>query len=206
MFPISVQSMTSSINDPHSEADLSREGISGVGDYSSGARAGYNSAAEVLDAVNRGALDPYTAQYYLTTGARGYMAMTEEQEKYFNNLLARYQSKNGLIWQAEQLQALGLSNAGVLQTGAAHSAQDWSNVASRKADRAHKTALSMIDMAGRMGSAGIHGAALSAVKSAAGKAATLTAHSAQRTIDNYDRSGRRVGYTKVSNWDNYHYE
>lgn len=156
----------------------------------------YNSTDEVLDAINRGEIDPYTGQNILNSEMNSYMDdhnvftvgdnpwyVTESQEKALNNLLARYQSQHALTWQAEQLQNLGLSNSGVLQTGAAHTAQDMSNVAGNKANRLHNIASAFIGMASRMGSAGIHGASLKAVKATASQAASTLAHSATSALD-----------------------
>lgn len=161
--------------------------------YTQAYDAGYYNAAMVLDAVNTGKLDPYTAQLYLSSNP-GFMHLNEEQEKTFNNLLARYQSQNALTWQKDQLQNMGLSAAGVLQTGAAHTAMDMSNVASRQANRRAQVltgvANSFINMAGRMGSAGIHGQALRAVKNTASSAASTLAHSAQFGLDKPDMSAK----------------
>ena len=172
------------------------------GDYGMAYRAGYTTAAQVLEAVNSGKLDPYTAQLYLTSGKNGYMNMSEEQEKYFNNLLARYQSQNALMWQAEQLQALGLSNSGVLSTGAAHTAQDMSNVRTQKANRAANIATSMINMASRMGAAGIHGTALNLVKNAAGQAATTLAHSASNSLSRSPKMSAKEEAEFWNFWEN----
>ena len=170
--------------------------------YTQGYDSGYYSAADIIAAVNAGKLDPYTAQIFLSSGGRPY-EMSSEQEKAFNNLLARYQSQNALTWQAEQLQALGLSNAGVLQTGAAHTAQDWSNVAQNKYNSRVGMANSLISMAGRMGAAGIHGAALQAVKGAASTAASTVAHTARSAITHYDKNGIMTGRTNIFKYDNY---
>lgn len=142
---------------------------------------GYYNAQDVLTGLTNGELSPYEAQLILSSGALQ-MRMSSDQEKLFNNLLAEYQRRTNLMVNAEQATKLGLSNAAVLQTGGAHSAQDWSNQATKKNELKTSIANSMISMATRMGSAGIHGAALSAVKNVAGSAASSIAHSASSAL------------------------
>lgn len=166
----------------------------------------YNSVDEVLDALNKEEIDPYTAHQIMNSELNSYVDnhnvftmgdnpwyFGEEQEKLYNNLLARYQSKHALTWQAEQLQNLGLSNAGVLQTGASHTAQDFSNVASNKANRLNNIANAFIGMASRMGSAGIHGDSLYAVRNTASQAASTLAHSASSALKS-DFDASRANY------------
>lgn len=156
---------------------------------------GYKSAAEILAAAGRGDIDPYHAQELLSNAAGRSLEyrMSEEQTQYLNNLLARYQSQHALTWQAEQLQALGLSNAGVLQTGAAHTAQDMSNPARNRADRLKSIANSLIDMTSRAIGAGIHGAALNSLKDASSDAIEGVVHTTRTTLNNFDRNGRALG-------------
>lgn len=169
----------------------------------------YNSTDEVLDAITKGEIDPYTGQQILNTEANAYLdnhnvfnmghnpwLINEQQEKSFNNLLSRYQSQNALTWQKDQLEKMGLSAAGVLQTGAAHTAQDMSNIASNKANRLNNIARSFIHMAGSMGSAGIRGAALDAVKGAASTAASRFAHSASAAMNRSDSYWSNTHTTK----------
>lgn len=160
----------------------------------------YKNAGEVLTAIESGSLSPYEGQIILSNNAATWDSnfglgtsgsnpwnLTPAQEKSFNNILSRYQSQNALLWQGQQLQQLGLANSGVLQTGAAHTAADMSNQANNKANRTASIANSMINMAGRMGAAGIHGAALTAVKGSAAQAASTLAHSASSALSKPDK-------------------
>ena len=163
----------------------------------------YKNVNDVLNAVYGGEMDPYEAQILIANNSKKFQnehfispvgpsynpwEFTSDQEKALNNLLSRYNSQNSLTWQAEQLQDLGLSNSGVLQTGGVHTASDMSNQTARARDAKlqafSRVAGSMISMAGSMAGAGIHGAALAAVKGAAGQAASLTAHSARNFLSN----------------------
>lgn len=156
---------------------------------------GYKNAADVLAAAGRGEIDPFHAQELLANAANRSLEyrMNEEQTQYLNNLLARYQSQHALTWQAEQLQALGLSNAGVLQTGAAHTAQDMSNPAKSRADRLKSIANTLIDMTSRAVGAGIHGVAIQGLKDTASEAIEGVIDTHRTTLNHYDRNGRALG-------------
>lgn len=130
----------------------------------------------LLQMTNEGKIDPYSMQ--TLTGLGGQLELNESQTQSLNNLLSRYISQNNLNWEAAQLNKLGLSSAGVLQTGGAHTAVDMSNPATSKAERRHQTSMKLIDMAGKMASAGIYGTSLGLVRRSAAKAASLFAHSA----------------------------
>lgn len=158
---------------------------------------GYKNAADILSAAGRGDIDPYHAQELLSNAANRSLEyrMSEEQNQYLNNLIAQYQSKHALTWQAEQLQALGLSNSGVLQTGAAHTAQDMSNPARNRADRLKSIANSLIDMTSRATGAGIHGAAIQGLKDTASDAIEGVIDTHRTQINHFDRTGRALGST-----------
>lgn len=160
--------------------------------YTQGYDSGYYTAADILAAVEQGKLDPYTAQIYLSSGGRPY-SMSAEQEKAFDNLLGRYNAQHETIWQKDQLQQIGLAASGVLQTGGVHTAQAKENVALSKYNAKLGLANSLIQTAGRMGAAGIHGAALTAVKGAASGAAIQLAHSAHRSVTHYNANGQMTG-------------
>lgn len=158
--------------------------------------AGYKNADAVLEALAYGKIDPYLAGYYLSSAAENLeYRLTPEQEKLYNNLLSRYNSQNDLIWQAEQLQALGLSNAGVLQTGGVHTASDMSNQSSERVNRMKSIANSLIDMTSRTIGAGIHGAALQGLKDTASDAIEGVVKTTRSQLQHYDRTGRALGST-----------
>lgn len=145
---------------------------------------GTTGSGTLMELVNSGQIDPYTAQTMAANGGRLY-ELSPDQEKALNNQLSRYNSQNNLMWNAEQLQQLGLSSAGVLQTGGVNTAVDMSNQSNNRLLRRQEMANSLINMAGRMASSAIHGGALAAVKGAASSAASMVANSAYRAMRYY---------------------
>lgn len=102
-----------------------------------------------------------------------------------------------------QLQGLGLSASGVIQTGAANSGQlstannSMTNIAQQqKIERFQQQmsiARSIIGLTGSLASSGIYGHAIGAARSAAAVTAAATAHSARNAIMSKSWSGKGNG-------------
>lgn len=154
----------------------------------------YDNANDVLLDVQNGKITALEAFNILSRYFPASLALNPNLMKMLNELISRedtanaqdyesYLMQNGLLWNASQLQQLGLSNSGVLSTGAsipnvAAADTDFSNPAERNVEMLSHLANNFISMSGRMASAGIYGSALKAVRSTAGKFAAQSAHSA----------------------------
>lgn len=150
-----------------------------------------------------------SAEDFLGQTAKNGWTLSPEQETYLQSLLSNQRTNEArdyetmmansdLLRAGEQLNALGLSPANVLQTGgsavpnvSAASTPAIQN-ANQRYDRMSSLANSLIGMAGRMASSGIYGKSLAGVREAAARQAAMAAHSATE-IRQYDENGKFKG-------------
>lgn len=126
-----------------------------------------------------------------------------EQEKFIDNMIANqsteearqydeYMRDTSYLSAGSQLQSLGLSNSGVLQTGGAVS-QGVATADNVKSNLAQQNAINrynqkmglakqLLSMTSQMASAGIYGSAIGAAKHAASTITSATAHSAYKAL------------------------
>ena len=176
------------------------------------AGSGYSSADEVIQALQAGKIDAMEALRILSTYYWWYLKTHPEIMDIISMYAGRENTatatsteeefmKNNLLWQALQLEQLGLSNSGVLQTASgvpsvnSASAGFKYNSSAQQFSDLSKLAGNMISMAGRMASSGIYGNALQAVKKTAASASSAAANSARPAIS-------AIHHRKtVSHWD-----
>lgn len=125
--------------------------------------------------------------------------MSPEREKWLDNMIANQNTEEARVNEREmrdtdylsvgsQLEQLGLSSSGVLQTGASHqnvAAADnvKSNVALQKYGQKMAIAKQLLGMTSQMASAGIYGSAIGAAKKASGVLTSAAAHSAYGALN-----------------------
>lgn len=121
--------------------------------------------------------------------------ISPEQEKWLDNMIAQqgtlenraYETANAeqnLLREASQLQKLGLSSSGVLQTGGvmpnavATADNSKTNVALQRYSQRMMIAKQLLSMTSSMASAGVYGASLNAAKKASSVLTSAASHSA----------------------------
>lgn len=156
----------------------------------------FKSAYEVIAAIRSGQISALEGYQIIASQFSQELMLDPQIEKLLNELIARentgdarnwdeYVAMNSLLWNAAQLQALGMSSSNVTYTGGASmpslaaSATDMSNVSQKNFDARLGLAKSLIYVAGSMARAGIYGNALKAVKGAAANTSNAMAHAAQ---------------------------
>lgn len=147
---------------------------------------------QIQSILNNAEQDPTKTQGQL---AQSGLQLTPEQEKWLDNLIAQqnvesardwedYMSSNDLLRAANQLERLGLSSSGVLQTGgsAANGVAAADNVKSNVGLQRYSMRMSLakqlLSMTSSMASAGIYGKALGAAKQASSVVTSAASHSA----------------------------
>lgn len=189
--------------------------------YYPGFAAYYNvmQAREQYDAGNIDAnslMDAY--------GQQSTLQMTPETEKYLDNQISRenvaqqqgYETEmrdTSYVSAARQLESVGLTSSGVLQTGGASSGVNSSaaSVDTHSAANLHKQesinafnqrlgiAKSVMGLVGQMASSGIYGSAIGAVKNAGSQLASATAHSAQKTMSVLNGKFKKSDLPRINN-------
>lgn len=149
-------------------------------------------------------------QGYLTSissSSRNFL--TPEVEKWLDNMIAQQNTQQNQAWEEQQastnllkagsqLESLGLSSSGVLQTGGSNvngvntASNVMSNLAQQnklaKYNQKMAIARQLLSMTSSMASAGIYGSAIGAAKQAAGVVTSSAAHSAYGAIAGVNRS------------------
>lgn len=136
-------------------------------------------------------------------GSSPYFVSSPESEKFLDNMIANqnveeaYQREidardTSLLSAGQQLQQLGLSSSGVLETGGASSGVSGSVASNSKTNTALERyqqkmllARQVLGMTSQMASAGIYGSALGTAKKAASVLTSAASHSAYKAL--YDR-------------------
>lgn len=126
--------------------------------------------------------------------------LTPDQEKWLDNMISNQNTNEAraydtqmaetdLLRAGKQLQELGLSASGVLQTGGSASSgvgiasNSKSNIALERYQQRMNVARQLISMSSSMASAGIYGHALGAAKKASSVLASQASHSAYDVFD-----------------------
>lgn len=175
-----------------------------------------NAWTKVIDAKRNYASGDGSAQDILQAYGEGEnfgVPFNGETEKWLDNEIARENVQSDRDYQTQmrdtsitstgsQLQQLGLSPSNVIQVGGASSGVTSSPAAVNRHSASQmrlqermnnynqhmSLAKSLIGAAGSMASSGIYGASLGAIKNAAAKTATATAHSALQVVKTFEES------------------
>lgn len=165
---------------------------------------------QIRDAYNNG--DYRAIQGYLASLPE-WIRIDPQWEKYLDNMIANQNTGEARSWEEEQassnllkagsqLEALGLSPSGVLQTGGSNvngvaaASNAMTNLRQQNRMQRYQQRMAMakqlISMTSQMASAGIYGGAIGAARSASSLLSSQAAHSA-RMVTRYDGNDNRIG-------------
>lgn len=151
---------------------------------------------QIIDAYNNG--DFRAIQGYLA-GLPSYVSLDPQWEKYIDNMIATQNTGEARAWEEQQastnllkagsqLESLGLSPSGVLQTGGSSvngvgaASNAMTNLSQQTAIQRYTQRMAMarqlLGMTSQMASAGIYGGAIGAAKTASSALTSAASHSA----------------------------